>query len=225
MGKSLYTMVIAERLLKFNKKQRDENGIVRELWSNIKFADHVEREYEGLIKYWTDTDTIVKIRDCDLLWDEIATELDSRNYATLSIEMRRFLSQYRKRGVDIYANTQDISMVDARARIMVTGVSSLVKVMGSGDPSKTKPAIEKIWGVVWVRPLLNYKETDMAKRKFVNFPPSFFFIKRKHVEMYDTTQDIPQGALPRLKHTLQYCEHFDGHDPDHKCDFKRILHA
>jgi len=224
-GKSLYTAIIAERLLTRNLKEYEKSGVIREVWSNLKFAEHVEEQYKGFIKYWSDTDTLIKLRDVDILWDEIATELDSRNFANLSIEMKRFLSQYRKRGIDIYANTQDISMVDARARLMITGVSSLIKVMGSGDPSHTKPAIKTIWGIVWIRPLLNFRETDIAKRKYANFPPEGFFIRKRYVEMYDTTQDIPQGALPALKHIVQYCEHKDATDPKHFCSFKRMTHA
>jgi len=224
-GKSLYTAIIAERLLKRNKIYYEKFNIVREVWSNLKFSEQVEREHEGFIKYWTDTDTLIRLRDVDVLWDEIATELDARNFANLSVEMKRFLSQYRKRGVDIYANTQDISMIDARARLMITGCSSLIKLAGSGDPSITKPKIENVWGLVWIRPLINYRETDIAKRQYSNFPPQFFFIRKKYIDMYDTTQDIPQGALPRLKHTIQYCEFHGTDNPNHVCTFKKVTHS
>jgi len=107
-GKSLYTARTARRLLDRNLKWEAQGNIRRILWSNLKFSEDFEKEYEGYISYWSDSSQLVKLRDCDIIWDEIATELDARNWPNLSIEMKRFLSQYRKRGIDIYGNTQDV---------------------------------------------------------------------------------------------------------------------
>jgi len=150
-GKSLYTARLARKLLKRNKKWREKSGIVRPIVSNIRFSDTFEKEGEGFLKYWSSIGEVTKLTNVDLLWDEIATELDSRNFQNLSEEVKRFLSQYRKRGVDIYANTQDFSMIDMRARLMVTRVASLWKMVGSRDPSPTKPPVKRIWGLVRVR--------------------------------------------------------------------------
>lgn len=206
-GKSLYTARLAKKLLERNKKWWQQSGIVRKIFSNIKFAPVFEKEAQQFLEYWTTPDELCKLRDVDVLWDEIATELDARNFANLSEELKRFLSQYRKRGVDIYANTQDFSMVDARARLMVTRVATLAKMIGSPDPSPTKPPVRRIWGLIAVREVENYKASDPQKKEY-GMIPSFFFIDREDVEIYDTRQDINSGKLPvrKLRKEVQVCE-------------------
>jgi len=196
-GKSLYTAKLVRKLLERNKKWYERSGIVRHVYSNLKFADHFEKSYHQFLRYWKNTDEICVLRDVDVIWDEIATELDARNFANLSDELKRFLSQYRKRGIDIYANTQDFSMIDARARLMITRVATLSKLIGSPDPSPTKPPVKRIWGITMVRDVINYKEDKPEFKKYGM--PSFFFIDREDVEIYDTRQDISSGTLPVRK--------------------------
>lgn len=219
-GKSLYTAQLAQRLLERNllwerKRQkrvaelearpdlsetqrRELAGLLsrprRKLYSNLRFSEAFERKWEGWIEYWVDAEDLTTCHDCDIIWDEIATELDSRNWVNLADEMKRFLSQYRKRGVDIYANTQDFSMIDVRARLMISGVKTLTKVIGSSDISSTKPPPKYIWGVVMVRTVENYRETSPDRKRY-SFLPSFFLITRELVEIYDTRQDIKAGGL------------------------------
>lgn len=197
-GKSLYTAIKARQLLARNKAWFKKSGIVRPIFSNLKFSEQFEQENEGFILYWNNTDQLCSVRDVDVIWDEIATELDSRNFANLSEELKRFLSQYRKRGVDIYANTQDFSMIDARARLMVTRVATLKKVFGSRDPSPTKPPIKYIYGMVFVRDVINFKIVDPEKKRYALIP-SVFFIEKEDIEIYDTRQDIEVGDLPIRK--------------------------
>jgi len=213
-GKSLYTARLAKMLLERNKKWFEAGNPIRKVWSNLKFSEEVEQKFDGFLGYWADTAEICKLRDCDILWDEIATELDSRNWAGLSSELKRFLSQYRKRGVDIYGNTQDFSMIDARARLMITGVRTLSKVIGSSDPSATKPKIKKIWGLIMVRDVENYRETAPEKKVY-GWVPSFFLIQRELIEMYDTRQDIKAGKAPALRHETRECEVCGEHKTTH----------
>jgi len=206
-GKSLYTARIVRRLLKRNTKWFQKSGIVRQIASNQVYSDDFTAFASPFLRYWKHPMEVCDLRDCDLIWDEIATELDSRNFASLPDELKRFLSQYRKRGVDIYANTQDFSMVDARARLMVTRVATLHKWMGSPDPSPTKPRIDKVWGIIAVRDVLNYKQSN-PERKEYEWMPSFFTIKKEDVEIYDTRQNIDAGLLPdkRLRKQVEYYE-------------------
>jgi len=174
--------------------------------SNIKFSEEFESLWPGWIIYWSSLDELHELRDVDIIWDEIATELDARNWANLSPETMRMLSQYRKRGLDIYANTQDFSMVDVRARLMITSVKTLSKVIGSPDPSATKPKIEKIWGLVFVREVENWKQTQADKKVYSFTGWSFYLIEREDIEIYDTRQDIKHGGYPALRHVVRYCE-------------------
>lgn len=231
-GKSLYTARMARYLARRNRKWADSGILLRPIASNLRFSPAFEEKWglynpdlgrvpeNGLILYWTDASELVKLRNVDILWDEIATELDSREFANLSRELRRFLSQYRKRGCDIYANTQDFSMIDARARLMISGVKTLTKIMGSPDPSISKPDIKRIWGFTLIRAVQNFREVDPLKKQYSIFSWSLMLIERELVEIYDTTQDIQLGSPPPLHHEVRVCMlHGDG------CDFKKVIHT
>jgi len=218
-GKSMYTAKTALSLIIRNKIWEEKTGIRRLVMSNMRFSPSFEKENEGYYGYWVDSAELVNLRNCDVIWDEIATEIDSRNFANLSVEMKRFLSQYRKRGIDIYANTQDFSMIDARARLMITSVRTLKKILGSPDISTTKPPPKHIWGLVLIRDVENFRETDPEKKVY-SWVPDFFLITRELVGLYDTTQDIPLGKPAPLKHEERVCER---HGVD--CSFSRVLHS
>jgi len=221
-GKSLYTASRTLKILKRNLKWYKMTGVRREVWSNLKFSEDFENSWSGWIKYWTDSSVLCKLHDVDIIWDEIATELDSRSFADLSIEMKRFLSQYRKRGIDIYANTQDFSMIDKRARLMISGVSTLTKIVGSPDISTTKPVPKYIWGLIMIRSVTNYREDDPEKKIYETIP-SFLIIDRALVSIYDTRQDIAVGTPPPMKHTERYCEFYEVEG--HPCYHNKFAHA
>jgi len=196
----------------------------RQIMSNQRFSASFEEYAKGYLQYWTELEQLTMCRDCDIIWDEIATELDSRNWVNLSIEMKRFLSQYRKRGIDIYGNTQDFSMVDQRARLMISNVRTLSKILGSRDISTTKPPPKTIWGICMIRDVVNFKETDPEKKKYEIFP-SFILISRDLVSIYDTRQDIKLGAPPPLRHEIRFCEHHKEVGGDGNCDFCKTFHS
>lgn len=223
-GKSLYTARIVRKLVLRNKKLFEKYGIVRYIFSNLIFSPEFEEfatitrrteqddsswltEKIPLVKYWLTVDEVSKLYDCDLIWDEIATELDARSFTSLSDEVKRFLSQYDKRGVEIYANTQDYSIVDLRARMFVTRVATMSKILGSRRPSATKPPITKVWGLVLVRDLAEWKASDPSKKVY-EYIPSFFLIDKEDVQIYDTRQTITATALPVKKLRIQtlHCE-------------------
>jgi len=216
-GKSLYTARLCLRLMERNIKWEKKGNPRRVVWSNLKFAPHIEEKYNGYFAYWTDPSVLCTLRDVDIIWDEIATELDARNWTNLSSEMKRFLSQYRKRGVDIYANTQDFSMIDQRARLMISNVSTLSKILGSSDISTTKPPPKHIWGLVMIRDVENFRETDPEKKKY-GIIPHFFLIERELVEIYDTRQDIEAGEPPPLRHEVRKCVKLG-------CDHTKVTHT
>lgn len=220
-GKSLYTARKTRELVSRNVKWFEKSSKLRFIYSNLKFSDEflekatvtIHEEVKGkwvhtkvcLIRYWHSVDEISRLLDCDIIWDEIATEMDSRSFATLSDSVKRFLSQYDKRGVEIYANTQDYSMIDLRARMFVTKVISLNKIIGSPRPSPTKPPVKKVWGIILIRELAEWRATDPSKRVYAIIP-SFFLIERQDVEIYDTRQTIEATSLPVKKLRIQMLE-------------------
>jgi len=223
-GKSLYTARTVKRLLKRNKKWEARGNPRRKIFSNLKFSEEFEKINKGYIEYWSDSSTLVKLHDVDIIWDEIATELDARNWTNLSIEMKRFLSQYRKRGIDIFANTQDFSMIDQRARLMISNVRTLTKIIGSRDISTTKPAPRLIWGLVLIRDVINFRETAPEKKKY-EILPSFMLIERELVSIYDTRQDIALGKPPPLRHEVRVCENHKNAGGDGTCDHCKVIHS
>jgi len=214
-GKSLYTARTVRDLVKRNKKWAEDSllatghTVVRPVVSNLKFSEEFEQEAGPFLQYWNSVDEVSKLRDCDLIWDEIATEMDARTFTTLSDDVKRFLSQYDKRGVEIYANTQDFSMVDLRARMFVTRVATMTKVIGSPRPSPTKPPIKKVWGLILIRDVSEWKAMDAGKKKY-GLIPSFFFIEKRDVEIYDTRQSIEATQLPVKRVRTQWYEADDG---------------
>lgn len=253
-GKSLYTARLTDRLVRRNKiwykkalagrVQALENWesytsydllysalypVPRVVWSNIRFSYNFEKiagygTDESYLEYWIDTNQICKLYDVDLVWDEIATELDARNFANLSTELKRFLSQYRKRGVDIYANTQDFSMIDARARLMITSTRTLMKLIGSPDPSTSKPRIKTVWGIIVIRDVLNFREIAPEKKQY-DMIPGIMLIERRLTDMYDTRQDIPLGKPAPLQHVEYECELGEKCRDHYGKPFKQIKHS
>jgi len=223
-GKSLYTARTAKRLIIRNQKWEAKGNPRRILYSNLKFSPAFELEFDGYIAYWSDASELVKLRDCDIIWDEIATELDARNWPNLSLEMKRFLSQYRKRGIDIYANTQDFSMIDQRARLMISNVRTLTKILGSRDISTTKPVPKHIWGLTIIRDVQNFREVAPEKKKY-EFLFGFLWITRELVSIYDTRQDIAIGKPPPLRHEIRYCSNHKEAGGDGSCDHCKVSHV
>jgi len=113
-------------------------------------------------------------------------------------------------------------MVDQRARLMITGVSTLTKIIGSPDISETRPAPKRIWGLIMIRQVINYRETNSEKKKY-DLIPDFMLITRELTEMYDTTQDIEESPPAALKHVVQRCEFYGV--PGHVCEkHQKIVH-
>ena len=205
-GKSLFTAYTALKILKRNADWHEKKSLpIRYLYSNIKFNKDVELDYGKYIKYWEDVEILTKIKHADIIWDEIAVHLDSRMWQYLSADLKRLISQFRKRGLDIYANTQDIKMVDINVRRVISGAKTSYKVIGSSDPSASKPEIKKIWGLTMLRDIENYDDVNLDQRKYTIIP-ELLMITEELVKLYDTGQDIGRGELPKLKHMVQYCE-------------------
>lgn len=213
-GKSLYCAMISKKTLDENLKRFKKTGVKRQLWSNLKFADHVEKQYGDLIQYWGepsgwkyDAEWIAKnLHDADLIWDEISEEHGADSHKETSRASKSFLRQYRKKGVRILSNTQDHADISIHARRRLHGVMYCKKLFGSRDISATLPPPKFIWGVVWVRSVLNPKETDPTALKFDPFPADLFFITREICELYDTRAIVGVSEYPPLKHILRVCE-------------------
>jgi len=190
-----------------------EYPIARPLASNLRFSKDFEEYYTqelGLppIIYWENLEQLIKLSHCDVIIDEVGNYFDSRLWADLSLDVRRWLSQGAKAGVEIYGSAQDFAQVDKAFRRLVNHLFYIRKLCGSPRPSATRPPVKRIWGVCMVTELdpMGYDE-DKKKMKSGGLQiPSFFWIYRQYCEMFDTTQIIKKSKLPPLRHMEQICE-------------------
>lgn len=210
----------------FRLKYGIEKPLPRAIWSNLEFSQsfyaYAVDEMRVPINYWKDLDQILFLDNVDIIMDEVGNYFDSRKFAELSNDARRWLTQSSKRGVEIYGSAQDFSQVDVAFRRLVGGRGGLFhirKLIGSRRPSATKPPVKRIWGICSINELdpIGYDQaTSLFKPK--SLFPSFFTIDKKYCYIFDTTQKIQRGNPPKLRHSVQYCE-LDN------CTFTRTSHA
>jgi hypothetical protein len=215
-GKSYKLAQTALDVLYTQRKIKEKWGLERILYSNLRFSPVIEEEFRGQIKYWTDPAELIDIRNADVLWDEIATHLDSSQYANMSLEIKRWLQQHRKFGIDIYGTTQDFSMIDISMRRMTSDLMYLSKVFGSRDKSTTKPPVKYVWGLIMLKSLdpVTYSEDEKTSTGI----PKFMWLSRAGVDVFDTAQEIKMGQYPPLNHIHRSCIRGD-------CKFQKIIHA
>lgn len=230
-GKSLKLADTLVNILYRNRKIYDKNVKLHEagkldevpprriLWTNLKFAQKVLDEFPEYIREWTDLRQLTVLRDCDVAIDEIATYFDARLWETLSLEMRRWLSQHRKFGIDIYGTAQDFAQTDKSFRRLTSHLFLLRKIVGSADISPTRPDPKYIWGISVVREL-DPTVYDEQKSKFggQGMIPSLMWITRAATEIFDTRAEVKMSSALPLKHIEKACE-LPG------CSFHKTVHV
>jgi len=228
-GKSLKLAMVVSQLVERNAKWLKESGIVRPLVSNMKFSTEFEnyvREKGLSIEYWEHLDELIKHKNCDVIIDELGNYFDSRMWTDLSLDVRRWLTQGSKCGIDIYGSAQDFAQVDKAFRRLVNELQEIRKLIGSRRPTPTKPPVKRIWGICAVFDIdpRAYKEDD-KKYDSTSIVPSFFFIRPRYCAIFDTTQEIRRGRFPALRHEERKCEHHRDIGGDASCNFCKIFHV
>jgi len=190
----------------------------RMLWTNLKLKPAIESEFEGFIEYWTDLRQLTPLRDVDVIIDEVATYFDARLWETLSLEMRRWLSQHRKFGIEIYGTAQDFAQVDKAFRRLTSDLLYNTKWLGSRDISATLAPPKFIWGLVFVMTLDPTKYNEEKSKFNLGGIPKFMWISRKGTEIFDTRAEVKLSSALPLKHIEKVCE-------DPKCEFHKTVHV
>jgi len=205
-GKSYKLGQTAVSVLYRNRRIFERTGVRRLLYTNLQLSEGVEKEFEGFILYWNDLRQLTPLRDVDVLIDEVATYFDARLWETLSLEMRRWLAQHRKFGIEIYGTAQDFAQVDKAFRRLTSDLIYLTKIIGSSDISATKPKPRFIWGVSLVR-TLDPTRYDEEKSKFATDGiPKFMIITKAGTEIFDTRAEVKLSSALPLKHIQRVCE-------------------
>jgi len=210
-GKSLKLAMVATELVERNSKWAEKTGTQRPIYSNLKFAPHFKEYAESKnvpIYYWENLDDLILVEQADVFIDEVGNYFDSRLWADLPLDARRWLTQGAKSGVEIYGTAQDFAQVDKAFRRLVNHLYHIRKIIGSRRPSATKPPVKHIWGVCLVNEL-NPQQYNEEKSKFENMSVldfELFYIERDFCEIFDTTQKIERSKPPLMKHIERVCE-------------------
>jgi len=215
---------ILYRNKKYNERNYSEHLATGEpytpriVWSNIRFHPDVESEFDGQIEYWSDVEQLTPLRDVDILIDEAMVYFDSRSWEHLSLDVRRWLAQHRKFGIEIYFTAQEFAQVDIAFRRLVSDLFYLTKLVGSRDISATLPPVTFIWGIVLVQSV-DPVAYDEKKSKFAsNDFPSFSLITKHDTDVFDTRQEIKGSKFPPLRHIMRNCEL-------ENCAFHKTIHV
>lgn len=189
-----------------NEDYLKKTGQKRPIYSNITISEHITSEFETPVIYYKDVEELTKLKDCDVIIDEATVYFDSRLWETLSTDIRRWLRQHRKLGVEIYFTAQEFQEVDISFRRLVNELIHLEKILGSRDISATMPPPKYIWGIVlnWNVNPVAYDEKKKQQQK--TGLPSISLITRQDTEIFDTREEVKQGKYAPLKHIERFCE-------------------
>ena len=216
-GKSMYNARITLALLKRAEWIEKKLKTVRKVAINFHLSKELMEKYAKYLIYWTDPMELIRLTDYDLVIDEVANYFPSDKWKDTHHEVRRMFAQHRKRGMEIFANTQDYRMVDINYRRMLSRVFQIWKIVGNRSPSATLPKIKYIWGLIIIRELDPETLEDDGEKKVIGLIPNLMLITRKLVECYDTREDIKAAPAPPYHHIERHCS-----DPN--CNFHKFIH-
>ena len=217
--KSLFQAKLAYHLIQTYKRQEKKFPDLpkRKLLINQSLNQQFYEENKDHIQYWTNPEQLYQVRDSDILWDEIGKDLPAGSYKDTPKELKQVFSHLRKRGNRLFANTQVYEDIDISFRRQVDHAFQLKKVFGNRDISASLPPPKFIYGLFRVTefdPMYLEHEWDEMKREQqpkIKFWDSVLFwrnwhrIKRKWVELYDTTMELPPYMPDKLKEIVLIC--------------------
>jgi len=208
-GKSYMLGWVSGKIVERNARWLKITGVPRPLVSNIEYSQwfiDFAGEKGIPIRHWKDLEELIDLRDCDLIIDEVGTYFDSRTFKDLPLEIRLWLAQASKLGVDIWGSAQDFAQVDIAFRRLTNELYWISKITGSPRPSKTRPPVKRIWGICTKRQMdpVGYDEQKKAFNN-IGWLPWPFFIRREICTVFDTNKRIPKSAPPPYKHIERRC--------------------
>lgn len=217
----------------------------RELWSNMKFSEEIEREHLGKdLFYWRNPKIFWKEkdkngewrpklkRDIDIIWDDVGIQCPNDGWKDFDNDMKDLFIMYRHRGIRMWLNLQDYKMLDIHIRRMVKHAYKVQKVFGSRDKSATLPPLKHVWGLIIKREFdpdeveaQSKSIADTTKLETSFIPSAMFFITKRLIDAYDTTEEIPR-EFTGLGHREQWCinENCPAHGKNHPKGKPKISH-
>jgi len=184
-------------------------GVKRPIVGNLawstKFKEFANSKNVDVIP-WQHISDLPNLSECDLYIDELATYFDSRLFADLPLNVRLWLAQAEKLGVQIVGAAQDFGQVDKSVRRLCKEVFEVNKIVGSRRPMKTAPSVKRPWGIcsMWeLKP--NSFSGDQVEMKKKGFIPKFFLIKKEYLSMFETSQRVNLSEPPPLQKIVRIC--------------------
>lgn len=189
----------------------------RRVYSNMKFSKAIEDKHLGIdLFYWTDPSELWTLRDVDILWDDIGLYLPADEWEKVHPRTRRMLILYRHRGLRIYSTTQDYKQIAIQFRRIVKNAYKMNKAIGSRDKSATLPPVDHVWGLIIKRrfdpddleaktkAMVTNSASELDRVAFL--PSDWFCIRRRLVDMYDTTEELGIEEHWILEKRVYRCE-------------------
>jgi len=163
------------------------------------------------LQRWTSIDQLPTLTGADLYIDEISAYFDARLWELLSLDVRRWLPQAAKVGVDIYGVCQNWEQLEVSYRRLTNQVIEMRKVLGTERPGPGRPPRNMSFALFaeWEYAPRN-GELGEAAWKF----PRFF--DRRIGALYDTNARIKSAHNAPLSHIERECA---------ECGHKKTLHV
>jgi len=234
-GKSLKLAMLCFELVKRNSKWNRVTGRSRPIISNIGFKKDFEDYAKSMnveLKYWKNLGELVTFQEADIICDEVGNYFDSRGWENCTLDIRRWLTQGAKTGIEFYGAAQDFSQIDIAFRRLVQNgdLKFIRKIAGSRRPAATKPPVRRIWGICYAQSL-DPTAYDEKNRQFAGgfldmfIPTNYFFIRRRFCDIFDTQQKLARSEPPLYRHEVRFCELHADKGGSGKCKFCRVMHV
>jgi len=192
-----------------NAREFKKTGVKRPIIGNMAWSKQFYDKAEELgieIRKWSHIAELPKMEECDLYIDELQTYFDSRTFADLPLDVRLWLSQSAKMGVEIVGATQDFGLVDKSFRRLCNEVYYVQKIAGSRRPKRTLSGSRFIWGV-FIKWSLNPRSFDgeQIEMKADNIFPSVTFLHKEDIAMFSTQERVSMSDPPPLVKVVRVC--------------------
>lgn len=156
------TYVLVRKALVFLKQKKH-------VWSNFKIIPPVG--FESYLHAWSSVSDLRGVKNGIILMDEAQVYFNSRKWADLPVEWHYKLQQHRKEGLHIYGSVQDIKRLDTIMRELVSHYFECVN----------------FFNLIFLR---QYRISDITKKQRSILWLSFYFIRKKYYNQYDTLEVI-----------------------------------
>lgn len=183
---------------RWNKKTGKSRPIVGNVpWSSEFYSFANSRGVE--VRRWQHIHELVDFHGCDLYIDELATYFDSRLFADLPLNVRLWLAQAEKMGVQIVGAAQDFAQVDKSFRRLCKEVYEVRKKIGSPRPMENAPPIKHVWGVCFKYKLDPQSFLgEQVEMKTLGLPKPFL-IRSRDMKWFDTSARVSLSEPPPLQ--------------------------